>query len=582
MPFAFLRPRFRPALLAGLAIALAGCGGGGGGTAAPGTGSGGSTGGATEPAAAATTARDATRLAHQASFGPSEALVAQIRASGPAAWVKAQMALPASQYSLGGGDAVHRNTSDTGFCDQPANAGETCWRDWYSSQPLVWDFYRQATTGADQLRQRVALALQQVLVVNNQEVTGTYGLRGYHNLLRQHALGNYRELLRAVALSPVMGEFLNNVNNHRNAPNENFARELLQLFSLGTCLLEPDGRLQGGRCLPTYQNDTVRAYAYALTGWTYPAGGRTAYGCWPSGANCQYLKGEMVPVADFHDTQARSLLSSISVPAGSTAPVALEAVLDSLMQHQNMAPFIGRQLIQHLVSSNPSPAYVQRVAAAFTTGQFAQGGQAFGTSRRGDLAATVAAVLLDDEARAEAPAAHTAKLREPVLLFTGVLRALNGRSDGEALGWWWGDGLQQHMFRPPSVFNFYPPDFPVPGTALQGPAFGIHTSNTALQRLNYLTYLVYWEGSAPSADVPGATGTRIDLTAFQADAADAGVLVDRLSALAVGGPLPAATRQRVVQAVAAYTAGNHSAWQAERVKQAAYLVFASPQYQVQR
>ena len=527
--------------------------------------------------------RDAYRLADQATFGATEALVTDVRTQGASAWVAAQMALSTSRYTLGNGDAIHKNTSNTAFCDQSANAGANCWRDWYSSTPLAWDFYRNATQKNDQLRQRVAFALQQIVVVNNLEVEGTYGLRNYYNTLLDNAFGNYRQVLKKVALSPVMGDFLNNANNDKAAPNENFARELLQLFSIGTCALNADGSLQGGACSATYGNDTVRAYAYALTGWTYPAGGATPYGCWPTGANCQYYGGDMVPVARYHDTSARTLLSGVSVPANSTAPQALELVLDSLMNHPNTAAFVGRQLIQHLVSSNPSPAYVQRVASAFTSGSYSAGGRTFGAGARGDLAATVAAVLLDAEARGDTPARRAGKLREPVLMFTGVLRALNGRSDGDALTWWWGETLRQHVFRPPSVFNFYPPDYPVPGSTLVGPQFGIHNANSALERLNFLTYLLYWGGSTAAASVPGAFGTTVTTTGFEADAADAAKLVDRLSVLATGAALPGATRTQVIQAVEAFTLANNGAtWQSERVKQAAYLVFATPAFQVQR
>ena len=527
--------------------------------------------------------RDAWRLADQASFGATEALVADIRTQGRAAWVATQMGLSASHYVSGGGDAIHKNTSNTGFCDQAGNAGANCWRDWYSSQPLLWDFYRNATRNADQLRQRTAYALQQILVVNNLDVEGTYGLRNYHNALLDNAFGNYRQLLRKVTVSPVMGDFLNNANNDKAAPNENYARELLQLFSIGTCELNPDGTLKGGACSATYNNDTVRNYAFALTGWTYPAGGATPYGCWPSGANCQFYGGDMAAVASFHDASARPLLSGMSKAAGSTPASALETVLDSVMQHPNTAPFIAKQLIQHLVTSNPSPAYVQRVAAAFTAGSYSAEGRSFGAGQRGDLAATVAAILLDAEARSESPARGAGKLREPALMFTAVLRALNGSSDGDALGWWWGETLRQHMFRPPSVFNFYPPDYPVPGKpGMVGPQFGIHNANAALERLNFLTYLLYWGGSDPAAGVPGAFGTRIDTTPFEADAADAAKLVDRLSVLATGAALPTGTRGRIVSAVEAFASSNSANWQSERARQAAYLVFATPAFQVQR
>ena len=579
-------PRFpqlprRAALAAGsgaLLLLLAACGGGGGG----GTADAGATGGAAPTTVPGTTstptsALDATRLAQQASFGPTEALVADIRARGPADWIAAQMGLTGSRYARGGGGDVHQWTGSGGYCDGRAS---TCWRDNFSSQPLLWDFYRNAIGGTDQLRQRVAFALQKIVVVSNLEVEGTYGMRYYYNTLLDQAFGNYRQVLKKVALSPLMGDYLNNANNDKAAPNENFARELLQLFSIGTCRLNADGSLQGGSCTPTYGNETVRNYAYALTGWTYPAGGSTAWGCWPDGAHCRYYSGDMVPVARYHDTLERALLSNVTVPAGSTAEQALERVLDSLMQHPNIAPFVGRQLIQQLVSSNPSPAYVARVAAAFTAGSY----QGFGSQQRGDLAATVAAVLLDTEARSATPGRSAGKLREPVLHFTGVLRALGGRTDGDALGWWWGDALRQHVFRPPSVFNFFPPDYPLPGVAgLKAPEFGIHNANTSLERLNYLTYLLWWGGSAPDAGVPGALGTSVNLQPFTADASDPARLVDRLAVLATGAPLPAASRSAVITAVQAYTQQNDPQnWATRRVQQAAYLVFGSPNYQVMR
>ena len=534
------------------------------------------------PTAAATAdaaTRNAARLAMQASFGNTEALTAEIKTKGAAGWIASQMQLASSRYTSGGNATVHQNTSATSYCDMPSRAGPNCWRDNFSSIPLVWDFYRNATTRQDQLRQRVAFALQQIVVVSGVELDGTYGLRNYQNTLLDNAFGNYRQVLKKVALSPVMGDYLNNVNNDKTAPNENFARELLQLFSVGTCLLNADGSLRGGACAPTYDNDTVRAYAFALTGWTYPTGGATAWGCWPKGTNCRFHNSDMVAVESRHDTAARQLLSGTSLRAGLTAPAALEVVLDSLMAHPNTAPFIGKQLIQQLVSSNPSPAYVSRVSAAFTAGKYST----FGAGQRGDLAATVAAVLLDPEARSATVAANGGKLRDPVLMFTSVLRGLNGQSDGDALSWWWGEELREHVFRPPTVFSFYSPDYPVPGTSLVGPSFGIHNAGSALQRLNFLTYLLEWGGSTPVASVPNATGTRIDLSRFTTDAADAGKLVDRLSLIATGQPLPTATRTEIVKAVSWWTASTDKAnWQANRVKTAAYLVFATPNFQVER
>lgn len=526
---------------------------------------------------------DAVRLAHQASFGPTELLVTQIRRQGASRWVASQMALPPSRYTSGGSSDVHRHVANQDFC---TGRGDNCWRDWFSSSPLVWDFYRNATTGQDQLRQRVALALQQILVISNLEVSGTYGFRYYYNTLLQESFGNYREVLRKVILSPLMGDYLNNANNDRLAPNENFARELLQLFALGTCQLNQNGTLVGGVCTPTYDNEIVRAYAYALTGWTYPPGGASPWGCWPSGTNCRYYQGDMVAVASRHNTNALTLLPTVApLPQGHSAGQALNAVLDSLMTHPSMAPFVSRQLIQHLVTSNPSPAYVARVASAFTSGRYGT----FGGGSRGDMKAVVAAILLDAEARTESPSNNAGRLREPIQLFTGVIRALQGRTDGEALSWWWGEDLRQHVFRPPSVFNFYPPDYPVPGTSLVGPSFGIHNANAALQRINFINYLVFWGGSSAAASVPDAVGTSVNLQHFASDAHDPARLVDRLSLLLLGEALPAAERNAVIAAVTAYSipGGNASAQaiadaRTNRVRQASYLVLASPQYQLIR
>lgn len=573
-----------PALLA-LAAVLGGCGGGGGdgGTEAPlqALGDNNAPAGGDGAQVAGTSQLDAVRLANQASFGPTEKLVADIQARGAKPWIVAQLGLSTSRYRLGGDDAPDKNTSQTDFCYLPPHKDNpNCWRDYYSSDPLLWDFYRNAVRNPDQLRQRVALALSQVLVISNVEVSGTYGLRLYHNNLLDGAFGNYRELLRKVARSPMMGEYLDHVNNDAAAPNENFARELLQLFSLGPCLLDTDGGLTGGRCRATYNNDTVRAYAYALTGWTYPAGGADRWGCWPEGANCHYLGGDMVPArGSLRDTQARKLLSGVRVPANTGAAAALDKVLDSLMAHPNMAPFIARHLILHLVTSNPAPAYVARVAQAFNDGKYGD----IGTGVKGDLAATVAAVLLDGAARTPNPGPRFGRLREPIQMFTASLRAIGGDTDGAALGWWQGENAGQHAFRAPSVFNFYPPDTPLSGTDLVGPAFGIHNANTALNRLNYQTMLFDWGGIGPQKDVPGAVGTYLNYDAWLGDSGDPAALVDRMSRLTTGRVLPEPARAKVIDAVAYFTDKTAPTdWRVQRVRRAGWLVLAAPQNQVVR
>lgn len=563
-------------------MVLTACGGGNSSSSG-----GGGTGGSSEQApwqepAIPTSVLDAHRLAQQGSFGVTEVLSAEIEAKGPRKWVAEQMALSTSPtrsvYTSGGSADVHQVTDRNDFCTGQSEAN--CWRDHFSTYPVLGDFYRNAMTKPDQLRQRVAFAMQQWLVVSGHEVSGTYGFRNYHNMLLENAFGNYRTVLRKVALSPVMGDFLNNANNDKAAPNENFARELMQLFAIGVCELNLDGSLKGGECQPTYDNEVVRNMAYALTGWTYPVGGATKWGC-PKGQNCRYYEGDMVPAPAFHDAAERRLLSGLTVPAGSTPELALERVLDSLMQHPNLAPFVARHFIQNLVMSNPSPAYVSRVARAFAAGRFDR----FGQGQPGDLAATIAAVLLDQEARTPEVARKDGQLREPVLLFTGVLRGLGSTlADPGIFSYWMGDLLLQRVFDPPSVFNFYPPDYALVGSGmpLVGPAFGIHNASTAMERMRYLNCVIDWGGctsvtpnEAAWVEAYLAAGTpaagKSNVNGHPADT----LLVDRLSRLAYGQLLPSDERQAVLDALKMQWSTPQG-----RFRQAAYLIFASPRYQL--
>lgn len=556
-----------------------------------------------------TTQQDAERLLDQAAFGPTESQVSAVMQQGPRKYLLTQFAEPASRYTYTLPDNADRDRVHTSglqnFCGQfSGSAQSNCWRDWYSTLPVQWDFFRQAVSNSDQLRQRVAFALGQIFVVSGLEVSGTYGLAEYHQMLRDNAFANFRTLLKKVILSPAMGSYLNMVDNDASAPNENFARELLQLFSLGTCLLNTDGSLAGGQCAPTYDNTIVRNYAYALSGWTYPAGGTNP---WCSGCrdwrNPTYLRGDMMPVASRHDTNERTLLSGVRIAGGSSPQQALAAVLDSIMAHPNLAPFIGRQLIQHLVTSNPGSAYVARVSQAFNSGLYQSSGGVIGSGTRGDLQATLAAVLLDTEARdpGAAAAATYGRLRDPAHYVVAAIRALNGRTDGDRLGIWGGssESMGQPIFNAPSVFNFYPPDFPLPGSTLVAPQFGISNANTAMARINFANDLVYWwynkgQGLSPNPSLPNAIGTQVSYAPWEAllidPDHDSAKVVDRLGELLTAGRLGATEKQAIATAMAQYgpadtwltSTANASSWQRERVKTAAYLILSSPQYQIQR
>ncbi|HOA95893.1 MAG TPA: DUF1800 domain-containing protein, partial [Quisquiliibacterium sp.] len=577
----------------------------GGGTSGTGT-----TGTATTLPDAPTTRLDASRFLHQSAFGPNEATLAQVQTQGPRKFLVGQFAAPVSRYAYtqpeyADRDQIHVYLGD--FCAQFAAGSvqrDNCWRDYYTSMPVQWDFFRQAVSGTDQLRQRVAFALGQIFVTSGVELYGAYGFAEYHQLLRDNAFGNFRDLLEVVTLSPFMGAYLNMVNNDGASPNENYARELLQLFSIGTCMLNGDGTLQSGSCIATYDNARVREYAYALSGWTFPPGGRLSW-CNPvcnGWQNPPYLRGQMQPVAARHDRLQRTLLSNVTAAAGRTPRQGLDAVLTSLMAHQNVGPFIARRLIQFLVTSNPSPAYVGRVAAAFNTGRFSDGPAAFGTGTKGDMKATIAAILLDPEARdpVVATGADYGLLREPAIYTANAIRAIDGYTDGDRLGLWgWGAGMGQTVFNAPSVFNFYSPDFPLTGTTLVGPAFQIATTNTTFARINFANDLVYWwynkgKGLTPNPTIPGATGTRIDTSRWENlivnAATDSIKVVDRLNELLVSGRLTSAEKQAIVTAMDEWKptdtwltdANNMSNWKRERVKTAVYLILSSPQYQVQR
>jgi uncharacterized protein (DUF1800 family) len=544
--------------------------------------------------------KGAFRLLQQATFGATEAGMVEAKAKGPRRWMAEQFAMPMSTYGYRDRDAIHKwADKNTSFCDQfaigtPERDG--CYRDWYSSDLIKLEFFKHASLGTDQLRQRLAFALSQIIVTSEVEVNGLYGLADYQQKIRDASFTNYREILKLAATHPVMGEYLNMVNNDAADPNENFARELLQLFSIGTCLLNNDGTLKNGKCEATYNNEMVREYAFALTGWTFPAGGVNAWCTNNCGwKNPTYLKGSMLAVDSAHDKQARKLLNAVNLPAGHGAQKALDSVLDSLMNHPNIAPFIGKQLIQFFVSSNPSAAYVSRVASAFVAGKY----ETFGTGTKGDLQATIAAVLLDDEARNDTTfdSATAGKLREPIVMMVSAVRAFNGYTDGERMGkYGWGSSLSQPLFNSPSVFNFYAPDYPLPGNpGVVAPQFQLVNANTSMGWTNFTNDLIYWwygkgQGVAAKPDLLGSTGTLLSYAAFEPDATDTTKLIDRLDRLLTGSKVGAVGRSAIAAALNTYTsadtwladANNQSSWQRERVKTAAYLLISSPHFQVQR
>jgi uncharacterized protein (DUF1800 family) len=552
----------RCGLVVALALTVAACGGGGSSASSP------PSGGATAPSAMS--ADDASRLADQAAFGPTPTLVAQIALQG-SAWIDAQLQAPATGYPT---LPVVSSNFAVG-CPSTLPAGNTCGRDNYSAFPIQKVFFQNAVSGADQLRQRVALAYSQIFVVSSVQIGPAYALREYEQMLLDDAFVNFRQLLEDVTLSPVMGAYLNMANNNKAnpakgiSPNENYAREVLQLFTLGVSTLNPDGSLvlQAGSPVPVYDQAIVDGFASVFTGWTYP----TAPGTTAQNDNPPYFIGQMIPVAANHDTNAKTVLSGTTLPGSQSAQVDLKQGLDNIFQHQNVGPFIGKQMIQFLVTSNPSPAYVSRITAVFNND---------GAGTRGNMAAVIKAILLDPEARGSTAASPAfGKMREPVVDAAAVLRALNGATDGvypiSAAA-----SMGQPLFSANTVFNFYPPSNPVPGSStLLAPQFGILNTATAIARLNFLNALLYSEtGIAPAANVPGAVGTQVDFSPYESNVASASDLVTQFNANVLHHALTAGEGAAIATAVDAVPADDPL----NRARAAAYLIFASPRYQITR
>jgi uncharacterized protein (DUF1800 family) len=526
------------------------------------------------PLSSADIAADAVRLLRQASFGPTEAEARRVAAMGANAWIDEQLALPTTQYPNYAWMPANRPDTCVDDRTQPVRPDSYCARDNYTLFPLQLQFYRIALTQPDQLRGRVAFALSQILVTSGVENSRNFAMRDYQQIFLDRAFGNFHDLLLAVTLSPVMGEYLNMVNNNKSSaaagtnPNENYAREILQLFSVGTYLLNPDGTRQldtAGKPRFTYDSAEIKGFARVFTGWTYPV----VYGATSRNNNPRNYLGNMLAIDANHETGTKLLLKGVVAPAGVPMPQDLDTALLNIVGHANVGPFIGRQLIQKLVTADPSPAYLARVTAVFDNN---------GAGQRGDLRAVVRAILTDAEARgARKIDPAYGKLVEPALYQTSLVRAFAGASDGVYLRAQ-SATLGQFVFYAPSVFNYYPFDYVVPGTTLLGPEFGIHTATTSIARANFANTLLFSNQINADNTVFGSSGTRLDLAPYQAIAQDPAALADRLDRNLLAGTMSAAMKGAIATAVNAVPATDPLG----RARAAAWLVVTSPQYLVQR
>ncbi|MEZ5425177.1 MAG: DUF1800 domain-containing protein [Pyrinomonadaceae bacterium] len=531
---------------------------------------------------------DRIRFLEQATFGPTEDLDQRIRRIGLRTWLAEQFELPYPSAANPYPD-LPLKSNDTGNatlgCGMfPSGSAERriCIRDFYSQYLVQNWFFKEAFYGEPQLRHRVAWSLGQIWVISGLDTQQASHMVAYHQVLSKHAFGNYRDLMKEMTLNPGMGNYLDMARSTKNNPNENYAREILQLFSIGLFMLNQDGTLQldgNNQPIPTYTQDTVNNFTKVFTGWGFCNNGANP-ACPQAVAGTVNYKDPLLLNQNNHNVTTKTLLGypnavNQNIAANLNGDAEIDLALDNIFYHPNVGPFVSRILIQHLVTSDPTPAYVGRVAAVFNNN---------GLGVRGDLKAVVRAILLDPEARGDLKTdPNFGKLREPVQFTTNIFRQFNVRSaDGSQQS----DGvvasvpayMGQNPFYPPTVFNYYPPDYIVPGTALNGPEFGLMTTGTAIARANVGTILAF-ANIPTSRDVP--LGSSIDLTAITQVAQNdptCNQLMDELNRRMMHGAMSQSMRDTILTAVLAVPEAAPNF----RAQTAIHLIATSSQYQVQR
>lgn len=528
------KTRLRPATLLVVISLVAACGGGGsGGASSP-------TPPPPDPEPTVAELNAASRLAAQATFGLSYAEIDALARQGEGSWLDGQFNRPISRHLPIAIDIVQRR--EAGEFDQFEDDIEYL----ILARRLAW--WHRTVTASDAVRQRVAFALSEIFVVSDNVddlVINPAALSDYYDTLLAYAFGNYRELLRSVTLHPTMGIYLSHVNNRRSDPDnnifpdENYAREVMQLFSIGLFELNIDGSLKldgNGDPIPTYSNVEIREFAKIFTGLSF--GGPIAF----FGNKNPYFVELMQMFDAQHEPGTKNLLNGLVVPAGQTGMQDIDAAIDNLFNHPNVGPFIGKQLIQRLVTSNPSPAYIERVARAFNDN---------GAGVRGDMRTVVRAVLLDPEAAAAtAVAPDFGKLREPVVRYATILRQFGANSSDGFIantGYFLQELGKQHPLSAPSVFNFFLPAHTPAGeiasAGLVAPEFQITTSNTIVGISNLIDFVVLADFVTDSP--PPFEPVSLNFGDYAAIAGDVDALIDRLNIVLTAGTLDPATRAAI-------------------------------------
>jgi uncharacterized protein (DUF1800 family) len=573
----------------------------------------------TNPAAIATMA-DTVRLLEQASWGPTPALITQVQGTGLATWVNQQFTAPASGYPTlplySTNDNITNNVTTSCYGDPTVSgnpARTACLRDHYSMYPLQNTFFTNALYQSDQLRQRMAWALHKIWVISGIDVRQSAWVAPYLQVLYNNAFGNYRTLMYQVTLNAGMGDYLNMDASVKASPNENYPREIMQLFAFGLNELNPDGsnKLDSSmppQFIPTYDQTLVNNMTKVFTGWKFAPAVSSGV---PNYIDPMRLNGLATETATNHDFTQKNLLRGFQInaqpAAGQTVANAyaeLNAALDNMYNQPSFAPFISKQLIQQLVTSNPSPAYVARVTDTFTRNR----------TSPNQLREVLRAILLDPEARGDSKTAtNYGHLREPVLYINNLMRMFNAASDDLTQN---SDGylnpsavtLGQDVFRPPSVFSYFSPGKVAVGgnPPVFGPETQLLNTTTSLAAANFVNQafmpnssrtidVVRAHGTSPSGTDPatglplvptGPLGTAVDVSFLLPYASDPAVLTEQLNQLMMHGTMngtygptsPSGMKGDIWTAVNAVAASNSR----KRVHTAIYLVASSAQYQVQQ
>lgn len=468
----------------------------------------------------------AARFLEQAAFGPTPSELTHVQQIGFDAWLNEQF-----------------NTLETPILNPSS----------MSSGTVQSQYLSRLSQAPDQLRQRVAYALSQIIVISMNKNIYPDEIVPYLQILSRNAFGNYLTLLSEISTSSQMGKYLDLANSNKPNPgggaNENYARELLQLFTIGLYMLNPDGSLQlngQGQPIPTYDQATIQQVALAFTGWTYPG---------PANNNWENFSGPLQPRDVNHDTRQKNFLGC-TLPAGQTTTQDMDDTLYCLFNHPNVGPFVATRLIRSMVTSNPSPAYIQRITAVFNNN---------GVGVRGDLQAVVKAILTDVEARNDAAPATAGRLKDPIFHIVSFVRALNGSlTPNNGLPWMF-SRMGQAPLTPPSVFSFYSPLYRIPKSPLFGPEFQIYTPTESVLRGSLFWMLI----SNPSSDFT------LDLSPFTAVTGNVTQLIDAVDQALLYGRMPPQMRQSLATAIVAQSSNT------SRVQTALYLTALSGLFAVQ-